>query len=140
MVMDLAGLREGGYPRKLMENTARYAGKIAWPDQDVINITLRGRIAELGSEWDGINVRYSPFRRGISLWHFPGATQKPWCNLWKSITWMPYLAYLLKTPYRGNAWRFVWGHVKGFFYFKYTKKKYGRALCAACAIKEAAGA
>ena len=128
LLMDLAALRAGEYPRKLMENTARLASKISWPDQDVINVTFYGRILQLGPEWDGINVRYSPFRRGVAIWHFPGFTQKPWCNIWKNVTWLPYLRYLLKSPYRANAPRFVWGHVKGFFFFRYTKKGVTRWL------------
>jgi hypothetical protein len=91
-------------------------------------MTFRGRILQLGPEWDGINVRYSPFRRGIVIWHFPGWTLKPWCNIWKNITWIPYLKYLLESPYRANAVRFVLGHVKGFFYFCYTKKHVTRHL------------
>lgn len=133
LVMDLCAMREGGYSNRFMENTAKYAAKIVWPDQDIINITCRNRILQLGPEWDGISVRYNPFRRDIKIWHFPGFTQKPWCNLWKNITWIPYLKYLLKTPYKGNAMRFVWGHIKGFFFFKYTKNRMTRYLV--CGIR-----
>lgn len=133
LLMDLAALREGGYPRRLMENTVRYARRIAWPDQDIINITLRGRILQLGPEWDGISVRYSPLRKDIVIWHFPGFVLKPWCNIWKNTTWPVYLKYLLKTPYRRNAAKFVLGHVRGFFFFKYTKKRMTRWLV--CGIR-----
>ena len=133
LVMDLAAMRRGGCSAKLMENTAALAGKIAWPDQDVINLTFRNRILQLGPAWDGINVRYSPFRRDIVIWHFPGFTQKPWCNIWKNTTWPIYLKYLCKSPYRANAAKFVWGHIKGFFWFSYTKKKVTRYLL--CGIR-----
>ena len=128
LLMDLSAMREGGYVKRLFETTASHADRFAWPDQDAINMTFRGRILQLGPEWDGINVRYSPFRRGIVIWHFPGWTLKPWCNIWKNITWIPYLKYLLESPYRANAVRFVLGHVKGFFYFCYTKKHVTRHL------------
>ena len=133
LVLDLDRMRAENSSRILMENTAKYAGRIAWPDQDVINITFRDRILQLDARWDGINVRYSPFRNDIAIWHFPGALLKPWCNIWKNTTWPIYLKYLLKSPYRDNAWRFVWGHVKGFFYFRYTKKGTTRYLV--CGIR-----
>jgi lipopolysaccharide biosynthesis glycosyltransferase len=126
--MDLEYMRRKRSASKLMENTIKYAEKIAWPDQDMINLTFRNRILQLGPEWDGINVRYSPFRRGIVIWHFPGFLMKPWCNIWKNTTWPIYLKYLLKSPYRDNTWRFVWGHIIGFFFFKYTKKQVTRYL------------
>lgn len=133
LVMDLKAMREGDYTRKLMATTVEMAGRIAWPDQDVINTVFRNRIIQLGPEWDGINVRYSPFRKDIIIWHFPGFTMKPWCNIWKNITWMPYLKYLLKSPYKDRAFKFVWGHIAGFFYFAYTKKQVRRVLL--CGIR-----
>ena len=128
LLMDLDAMRDGGYTQKLMDNTIKYAGRIAWVDQDVINITFRNRILQVGREWNSVDQRYSPFRRDVRIWHFPGFTVKPWCNIWKNTTWIPYLKYLVKSPYRANAARFVWGHVKGFFYFKYTKKRMTRYL------------
>lgn len=133
LVMDLKEMRQGDYARQLMENTVKYAAKISWPDQDIINLTFRDKILQLGPEWDGINVRYSPFRKDIVIWHFPGFTLKPWCNIWKNTTWPLYLKYLLKSPYSFNAARFMWGHVKGFFFFKYTKKQTTRYLV--CGIR-----
>jgi lipopolysaccharide biosynthesis glycosyltransferase len=133
LVMDLSAMREGDYARKLMETTVTYSDKLSWPDQDAINITFRDRILQLGLEWDGINVKYSPFRKDILIWHFPGVTLKPWCNIWKNTTWPIYLKYLLASPYRKNALRFIWGHIKGFFFFKYTKKGVTRYLV--CGIR-----
>lgn len=133
LVLDLDRMRTEDSSRQLMENTVKYAGRIAWPDQDVINITFRDRILQLDARWDGINVKYSPFRKDIVIWHFPGALLKPWCNIWKNTTWPIYLKYLLKSPYRDNALRFVWGHIKGFFYYRYTKKKVTRYLV--CGIR-----
>ena len=133
LVMDLSAMREGGYARKLMETTVAYSNVLSWPDQDAINITFRDRILQLGAEWDGINVKYSPFRKDILIWHFPGMMLKPWCNIWKNTTWPVYLRYLLVSPYRKNALRFVWEHVKGFFFFKYTKKGVTRYLV--CGIR-----
>lgn len=136
LVMDLKGMRAGDYVRSLFENTRKYAARIAWPDQDVINLTFRNRILALGPEWDGMSVKYSPFRKGIVIWHFPGALLKPWCNIWKNRTWPIYLKYLRQTPFRKNAARFVWGHIKGFFWFTYTKKRVRRTLCCGILVRK----
>lgn len=133
LLMDLEAMRRENSASRLMENTMKYAGRIAWPDQDVINLSFRNRILQLGSEWDGINVKYSPFRKGIIIWHFPGYTLKPWCNIWKNTTWPLYLKYLRRSSYRENAFHFVWGHIKGFFFYKYTKKQVIRYLV--CGIR-----
>ena len=135
LVMDLEGMRRGGYVRKLFETTASFARRLSWPDQDAINIVFRSRILQLGPEWDGINVKYRPWRKGIAIWHFPGALAKPWCNVWKNISWPLYLRYLVKSPYRSEAVRFVFGHVLGFFYFRYVKKGVERILI--CGIRVA---
>ena len=132
-VIDLKAMREGGYTGRLMENTVKYAKILAWPDQDVINLTLRNRILAIDPKWNSVGQSYNPFRRDVVLWHFAGFTQKPWCNIWKNITWVPYLKYLLKSPYRRNALKFVWGHIVGFFYFAYTKKGTRRVLV--CGIR-----
>ena len=133
LVMDLNKMRTENSSRILMENTAKYAGRIAWPDQDVINITFRDRILRIDDRWNCFCRKYFPLRKNVVIWHFMGALDKPWCNIWKNTTWMIYLKYLLKSPYRDNAWRFVWGHVKGFFYFHYTKKGVTRYLV--CGIR-----
>lgn len=133
LVMDLETMRRENASAKLMENTLKYASRIVWPDQDMINLTFCNRILQLGPEWDGINIMYSPFRKGIVIWHFPGFTLKPWCNIWKNRTWPLYLKYLRMSPYRENAFRFVWGHIKGFFFYKYTKKGVVRYLV--CGIR-----
>ena len=133
LVMDLKAMRTGEYAAKLIAKTLEMGTKLAWPDQDVINIVFRDKILQLGPEWDGINVKYSPFKKGIVIWHFPGFTMKPWCNIWKNITWLPYLKYLLQSPYRNRAFKFILGHIAGFFYFGYTKKQVRRVLV--CGIR-----
>jgi lipopolysaccharide biosynthesis glycosyltransferase len=128
LVMDLAVMRGESVVDVLMENTSRYASRIAWPDQDIINITFRDRIQELEPIWNAFNVLEREMKKRIVIRHFSNASQKPWCNIWKNTTWPIYLKYLLKSPYRDNTWRFVWGHIIGFFFFKYTKKQVTRYL------------
>lgn len=67
------------------------------------------------------------------MWDFVHQTQKHWCNLWKNVTWISYLKYLLKTPYRSEAFRFIWGHIKGLVFFAHTKNRQKRYLI--CGIR-----
>ena len=132
LVMDLVAMRRGNYVAKLFETTNRYSAKLAWPDQDVINILFDGKILRLPEIWNCAS-KYNPFRRDVRQWHFQGFTLKPWCNIWKNRTWPIYLKYLLRSPYRENALKFVWGHIKGMFYFKYTKNQSTRIIV--CGIR-----
>ena len=128
LVMDLEQKRLERSSQALMANTSKYAGRIAWPDQDIINITFRNRILELPFIWNCFNADNRLSKEEVVIWHFANFTQKPWCNIWKNTTWPIYLKYLLKSPYRKNACRFIWGHIKGFLFFKYTKKSVTRYL------------
>ena len=127
LLMDLDAMRRNDSTRRLFEATNVYAARLSWPDQDVINIVFDGNILRLPDIWN-CTASYNPFRRDIRQWHFQGFTQKPWCNIWKNTTWLAYLKYLLKSPYCGNAIHFILGHIKGLFYFKYTKKQVTRHL------------
>jgi lipopolysaccharide biosynthesis glycosyltransferase len=131
LVMDLEAMRAESSYAELMKNTVKYASRISWPDQDIINITFRNRILELELIWNCFNNVDSDMKRRVVIRHFANATQKPWCNIWKNTTWPIYLKYLLKSPYRRNAWSFIWGHIKGFLFFKYTKKGVTRYLVCA---------
>jgi lipopolysaccharide biosynthesis glycosyltransferase len=133
LIMDLEKMRNEGVTSKLMENTVNYAGSIAWPDQDIINITFRNRILELEPIWNAFDVLGREMKRRIVIHHFANASQKPWCNIWKNCSWPLYLKYLRRSSYRENAFRFAWGHIKGFFFFKYTKKQVTRYLV--CGIR-----
>ena len=127
LLMDLAAMRRGGFTMKLFETTVKYSHKLSWPDQDVINIVFDGKILTLPDIWN-CTADFNPFRRDVRQWHFQGFTQKPWCCIWKNTTWPAYLRYLLKSPYRTNAIKFLWEHVKGFFWFSYKKKGVTRYL------------
>ncbi len=128
LVMDLAIMRSERSVDALMENTSKYANCIAWPDQDIINITFRNRILELDPIWNAFDIAGRAMKKRVVIRHFANASQKPWCNIWKNTSWPAYLKYLLKTPYSNNALRFVWGHIKGFFFYGYTKKRVTRYL------------
>ena len=126
-VMDLDALRRERFTEKCMAKTVEKADELIFPDMDVINAVMLDRITEIDPAWN-MTKRFSFFCRGVKMWHFVCQTQKPWCCLWKNTTWIPYLRYLVKTPYASNAFKFVWGHIMGFFFFKYTKNMSTRYL------------
>ena len=132
LVMNLDAMRKGDYAQKFMSATAQHGTYVTYIDLDIVNLVCEGRMLELDRTWNETG-RYSPFKKNVKIWHFPGVTQKPWCNIWKNTTWLIYLKYLLKSPYRANALRFVLGHIKGFFWFNYTKKGVTRYLL--CGIR-----
>lgn len=133
LVMDLDVMRAESCSARLMKNTIEYADRIAWADQDIINITFRNRILELENIWNCFTRVAGEVKKRVVIRHFANASQKPWCNIWKNCSWPLYLKYLRRSPYRENAFRFVWGHIKGFFFFKYTKKQVIRYLV--CGIR-----
>lgn len=128
LVMDLAKLRAEDFTDVCMAKTIEKADELLFPDMDVINVVAEGRMAEIDPLWN-MTERFSFFRDDVKMWHFANFSQKPWCCLWKNVTWIPYLKYLLRSPYDFNAFRFVWEHVKGFFWFSYVKKSTRRWLC-----------
>lgn len=132
LVMDLARMRKERCSEKFIAATKKHGADVPYIDLDIINMVCEGDIAEIESIWNETS-RYSWLRRDVKIWHFPGVISKPWCNIWKNTTWPLYLKYLLKSPYRKNARGFLWGHIKGFFFFKYTKKNVTRYLV--CGIR-----
>ena len=131
-VMDLEKLRAENFSSLCMNKTLEKANELIFPDMDVINAVMEGRFVDIDPLWN-MTERYSLFRNDVKMWHFVHQTQKPWCNLWKNITWIPYFNYLLKTPYKSRALSFLFGHLKGFFYFSYTKNQSKRYLV--CGIR-----
>lgn len=128
LVMDLVGLRACQFGKRCMENTALHYKHIAWPDQDVINLTMEGKILELPMRFNCTIPRLLPKGETLVIRHFANFSAKPWCCLPKNRTWLAYLHYLLKTPYRGRAWAFIGMHLRGFFWFSYVKKGIKRNL------------
>lgn len=127
LVMDLDKLRAEDFAGACMAKTAEKAAELAFPDMDVINVVMEDRMAEIDPLWN-MTERFSFLRRDVKMWHFLNHTQKPWCNIWKNVTWLPYVRYLVKTPYRDELARFLWAHVKGFFWYSYEKNRVRRWL------------
>lgn len=90
--------------------------RINFPDQDVLNYCLQGRILQLSSLW---NVQYFVFAdrtdgsaetletlRNAAILHFI-TTSKPWSFYNQHPMRGEYLKYLLKSPWSFNAWLIV---------------------------------
>ena len=127
IVMDLEAMRREKFVERCLETAARLRDIIVYVDQDVINSVCAGRIQPLPDKWN-CTAKWNPFRKDVVQWHFQSQTSKPWCNIWKSITWIPYLKYLLKTPYRANVLKFVLAHLTGIVWFSYSKNCVRRYL------------
>lgn len=126
MLLDLKGLRAFDFTDKCFRATRRLAPILEWPDQDVINSVLNGRIAVLPQIYN--EMQRCSRRKGTVIRHFATFTAKPWCCLWKNHSWSEYLRYLLRSPYRDKAILFLLRHLIGRLYYDYTKKGCRRIL------------
>ena len=136
LVMDLERLRQDHFTERCMANTVKFLDILAWPDQDIINLTYEGKILELPMRFNCTEPKRLPRGERPIIRHFANFSAKPWCCLWKNRTWPGYARYLLHTPYRGQIWRLLWAHLCGFFYFKYTKKGFERILICGVRIRK----
>jgi len=136
LVMDLVALRAIDFVTRCMHSTVEHIHHLAWPDQDVINMTLEGRILALPLRFNCTAPQLLPRGERIVIRHFANFSSKPWCCLWKNKTWVAYVKYLRKTPWRKNLVSFILAHVRGFFWFRYTKKGITRTLCCGILIRK----
>lgn len=122
LVMDLEQLRAMDFETKAMTLTAKMDKSLAWPDQDVINLLLAGKICPLPAYFNCMKLRWVKDRSQIVLRHYASFGIKPWCYHWRNQFWYSYLRFLLMTPFRRKAWNLVWGHFRGLFWYTYQKK------------------
>lgn len=77
LLMDLKKLRKLHYITKMTDLIKKYDADLVAPDQDYLNVILKGQILHLGREWncqpEGENVK------GAKLLHF-NLSKKPWFN------------------------------------------------------------
>lgn len=80
LLMNLAKIREDNMVCKLLENTKELADKIQFQDQDVINVTFKGKIKEVDSVYNftSHNVKLEKEKRKKAIVvHYTGK-EKPW--------------------------------------------------------------
>lgn len=133
LLMDCDRLRAEAFTQRCFEDTEtciRTLDKETFgaSDQVVINRLYEGRLTEIPPTWCVTHDMKRTYKGPVSIRHFAGQYEKPWCNVAWNTGWFAYLHYLLRTPYRHNALRFLLGHLKGIVFSCHTKKGYTRAF------------
>ena len=75
MVMDLKKMRKMKYLSQMIELIQEYDADLVAPDQDYLNVVLRGQILHLDPKWNAEPVENLP--RSVKLVHF-NLFNKPW--------------------------------------------------------------
>ncbi len=75
MVMDLKKMRKERFIQRMVEMIQKYDADLVAPDQDYLNVILRGKIKYFGEEWNMQPA--NPMPRNAKLIHF-NLTYKPW--------------------------------------------------------------
>ncbi len=122
LVMDLEKLRAFNFFNRCIERTIAYSDKLDWPDQDVINALCANRILTISNRFNFMSAKRPPKAARVVVRHFANFSAKPWCCLVTSWTWLDYVKYLKKTPFKDKVAGFIWMHIKAFFYYSFNKK------------------
>ena len=75
MLMDLRKMRKMKYLSQMVEIIKKYDADLVAPDQDYLNVILKGKIGHFGSEWNAEPTE--EFNKGTMLVHF-NLFNKPW--------------------------------------------------------------
>lgn len=85
LLLNLEKLRENNMTRLFLENTKKYEKIIKFQDQDIINITLKGKLKEINSiyNYTTSNLEYeNSKKREAVIIHYTGK-DKPWNAFYK---------------------------------------------------------
>jgi lipopolysaccharide biosynthesis glycosyltransferase len=80
LLMDLDKIRENKIVQKLFDNTIKLINKIRFQDQDIINMTFKGKIKKLDSKYNFASHNVLSQPQGIGqaiIFHYTGG-YKPW--------------------------------------------------------------
>jgi lipopolysaccharide biosynthesis glycosyltransferase len=75
MLMDLKKMRKMKYLSTMVEMIQKYDADLVAPDQDYLNVILKGKIGHFGSEWNAEPT--AEFDKNVKLVHF-NLFNKPW--------------------------------------------------------------
>ena len=75
MLMDLRKMRKMRYLSQMVEMIQKYDADLVAPDQDYLNVILKGKISHFGSEWNAEPT--AEFDKDVKLVHF-NLFNKPW--------------------------------------------------------------
>ena len=110
-------MREDHITEKLLENTVKYAETIKYQDQDILNITCKGKIHLISERYNftSDNVKSSDKKHIASLnpavIHYTGA-KKPWNYGCKNQLKNLYFKYLKLTAFRNFKYLFIWETIR----------------------------
>lgn len=124
--LDCDRLRREDATRRLLADTTQCAGRLgagdfAASDQVVINRVFAGRIHPLPDAYCVTGALRKRHRGPCIIRHYAGYYEKPWCNVAWNRTWGTYWRLLRKTPYKAQAWGFLWGHLRALVWSAHTK-------------------
>lgn len=126
LLLDCDRLRREDATHRLFEDTAQCAkrldaGDFAASDQVVINRVFAGRIIELSDAYCVTGAIGKNRKEPCIIRHYAGYYEKPWCNVAWNWTWGTYWRLLRKTPYKAQAWGFLWRHLRSVIWSTHTK-------------------
>ena len=104
ILFNLKKIRQDNMIEKLFKNTIDMFDKISYQDQDIINLTFKGRIGEAESIYNfaGENVKYEKSKRKQAvIIHYTGSA-KPWHEKCKNKMKHIWLQYAKKEQTMGN--------------------------------------
>ena len=134
LLMDCDRLRAEKAAARLFEETRLCARTLsaeffAASDQVVINRVFQGRVLPLPRRYcmTTAMLRLCP-HEPVVIRHYMGQYEKPWCNVAWNWGWLPYLRMLRRTPWRGEAARFVAQHLWSVVWSVQTKKNFRRGF------------
>ncbi len=132
LLLNIKKIRQDNKTRELFLNTEKFENVIEYQDQDIINITFKGKMKPLPqkynfTQYDALKNDEATLRQACII-HYAGA-QKPW----KAFEYMAnaaekyYYKYLQLTPFKNTFWKKLLNIHNYIFY----KKKYGakRSIC-----------
>lgn len=110
LVMNLQKMRQSNTEAAFIKSVKKNLERLCWPDQDVINIVLEGKIKYLDLAWNfQCYLEKSPYdfkedefkraRRNPNIVHFIGK-YKPWDFKVKRLYGKEYFYYLMFTPWK----------------------------------------
>lgn len=101
LLLNLEKMRQDNISEKFFSNTEKFAASIKYQDQDIINLTLKGKIKEIDSIYNFAvhNIRKDvKKRKSAIILHYTGA-QKPWdeeCKNKLKYIWEKYSKIMLE--------------------------------------------
>ena len=136
LLLNIQKIRQDNKTKELFLNTKKFENIIEYQDQDIINITFKGKIKSLPqkynfTQYDISNSDEVALHQACII-HFTGA-KKPWdFEYMANAAEKYYYKYLQLTPFQNTFWKKLLNIHKYIFYKKNDGAK--RSLCI-CGIK-----